>query len=227
MSKIIFSLNSIYKREENLKFIIPNLVKQCDILYINMIGYPTDYKPKGIITHKKIELNFLNEGGSETRFLKYIDCEDDSYFFTLDDDILYPKNYSEILIQKMKQYNNNSIVCVHGSIIDLKQDKDFYKKGRLVYHFTKELKEDKKVIIPGVGTSCFYKKNFNINLKDFKNKNMSDPYVGVFAHKQNVDVICVERSDNWLKIHDEKGVSIWGNNPFEEIDKLFNENLKN
>jgi pyruvate formate-lyase activating enzyme-like uncharacterized protein len=35
-------------------------------------------------------------------------------------------------------------------------------------------------------------------------------------------------AESWKiwKIHDEKGVSIWGNNPFEEIDKLFNENLK-
>lgn len=227
MSKIVFSLNSIYKREENLKFIIPNLVKQCDIMHINFIGYPKEYVPKGIITHNKIKINFLEEGGSETRFLNYNDYEDDTYFFTLDDDILYSKNYSEILTNKMKEYNNSCIVCVHGSIINLNQEKDFYKTGRLVYHFTKYIESDKKVIIPGVGTSCFYKGSFKLNMNDFKTKNMSDPYVGVFAHKQNVDVICVERSDNWLKIHDEKGVSIWGNNPFEEIDKLFNENLKN
>lgn len=226
MARVVFSLNSIYKREENLKFIIPNLVKQCDVMHINLIGYPKEYIPKGIITHNKVLINFLEEGGSETRFLNYNDYEDDTYFFTLDDDIMYPKNYSEILINKMKEYNNSSIICVHGSIINLKQDKDFYKTGRLVYHFTNHLESDKKVIIPGVGTSCFYKGNFELNINDFKNKNMSDPYVGVFAYKQNVDVICIKRSDNWLKIYDEKGVSIWGNNPFEEIDKLFNENLK-
>jgi hypothetical protein len=157
MSRIIFSLNSIYKREENLKFIIPNLIKQCDIMHINLIGYPKEYVPIGIITHNKIKLNFLEEGGSETRFLNYNNYEDDVYFFTLDDDILYPKNYSEILINKMKEYNNKSIICVHGSIINLNQDRDFYKIGRIVYHFTNNLKEDKKVIIPGVGTSCFIK----------------------------------------------------------------------
>lgn len=223
---VVFSLNSIYNREKNLEYIIPNLVNQVDILYINLIGYPNNYILPKVLKNDKIRITFLESGGSETRFIKYNDCVDDTYYFPVDDDIIYPKNYASYLISKMFHYNNNAVCCIHGSDINLNLDKDFYKTGKTTIHFTKELGEDTKVVIPGVGTSCFYKGNVDINMNDFKHQNMSDPYIATFLYKQKIDVVCVKRGANWLSRFDECGSSIWKNNPYKEIDKLFIEVFK-
>lgn len=216
---IFYSLNSLENRKSNLDRIIPIILNQCDKIFVNMIGY-TDI-PK-ILINDKIHLNFLEKGGSETRFNPYNEIPLDSYFFTIDDDIIYPNNYSEVMIQKMKEYNNKCIICVHGSDIDLNQTSGFYKKNRKVFHFTEELKENRVVMIPGVGTSCFYKESFILELSNMKTPNMSDPYIGYFAKKQKMDIISIKRKKMWLEPLNGFGTSIFGNNPHKEIDEILN-----
>jgi hypothetical protein len=126
------------------------------------------------------------------------------------------------MIKNMEIYNNNSACCVHGSNIDKKLNSKFYKKNRQVFHFKDELKENREIMIPGVGTSCFYKKNMKLNISDYKTKNMSDTYTACFLAEQSVKRVSVKRESNWLRPLDEHGVRIYGNNPHEEIDKMIN-----
>lgn len=225
---IVFSLNLIKERIPNLKKIVTNLLPQLDILYINCIGHVLDltYKEFDFLNNKKIIITNLESGGSETRFIHYNKHPENTYYFTIDDDILYPKNYAEKMISKMIEYNNNVICCVHGSDFNLSLNSDFYKKRINGFNFRIALSEDKKVMIPGVGTSCFNTSIFKINVEDFKTKNMSDPYISVFAKKQNVKIICVERKQNWLVPMKEFGKKIFGNNPYKQIDDLVNKNFK-
>jgi len=216
---IIFSLATTQNREKNLESIIPNILQQSDLIYVNLIGYTNTPE---IIKNKKIIINRFEQAGSEIRFFDYNECEDDTYYFTIDDDILYPTNYSDVMISNMKLYDNENVCCVHGSNIDKSMQKDFYKKNREVYHFRKELKQNVNIMIPGVGTSCFYKRNMKLNISNYKTKNMSDTYTGCFLAEQNVKRISIKRESNWLIPLDEHGVRIYGNNPYEEIDKMIN-----
>jgi len=227
-SKKVFSLNVIKNRVENLKLIIPIILKQCDLLYVNCIGHKINTKDEGLnfLENEKIILEHLSSGGSETRFLHYNKHPNDTYYFTIDDDILYPDNYADELILKMEKYQNKGLCCVHGSILNLTLEKDFYKKRKQLFHFRYELKEDEPVTIPGVGTTCFYTPNFKLNIDDFKTKNMSDPYVASFAHKQGVKVFSIKRDKNWLTPLNEYGSRIYGNNPHREIDALIIKTFK-
>jgi len=223
--KKIFSLNTIKNRENNLKHILPVILKQSDKIYVNLIGYN---KVPDILNHEKIVVNEFDEGGSELRFYNYNDkiFENDAvYYFTIDDDILYPIDYSDVLIEKMIKYENNSVCCVHGSLIDFKIENNYYKNRR-IFNFKNKIKNDITVHLPGVGTSCFYKEKVKINLNNFKTRNMSDPYIGAFLYKQNITSICVSREKNWLRDLNPYGTTIFGNNPYDEIDKLFNEVFK-
>ena len=216
---IIFSLNILQSRANNLEIILPNILKQCDFIYVNLIGFK---KIPEILFNEKIKINSFFRGGSELRFFNYNDCDEDTYYFTIDDDIIYPEDYSEVLINNMKIYDNNAICCVHGCNVNLSQRKNYYKKNRTVFHFKDELKENKNVIIPGVGTSCFYIKNFKLKLTDFKTSNMSDVYVGCFAHQQNIPIITIKRKLNWLIPIKSNDKTIWGNNQYDKIDELIN-----
>jgi len=220
----VFSLNVIKKREGNLNNIIPNILKQADILYINLIGF--DNIPK-ICKHKKIKINNFKFGGSELRFFNYNDyIKNDTYYFTIDDDIIYPDNYSDILIENMLKYNNDTVCCVHGSNVDLSKDSKFYEEGKTCFHFKRKLLINTEVLIPGVGTSCFYTQKCKINIKDFKVKNMSDVYVASFLYKQNIKIISIKREEMWLKPLPKIEPVIWKNNPYKEIDNIINKTFK-
>jgi hypothetical protein len=215
---IIYSLSTLYRRKENLDIILPNILDQCDLLFLNLVGF----EDKIPVENKKIKINYHAVAGSEIRFFNYNDVPDDSYYFTIDDDISYPYNYTEEMVKNMIKYNNKSMCCVHGSNIDKKLNSKFYKKNRQVFHFKDELIEDTEVMIPGVGTSCFYKKNMKLNISDYKTKNMSDTYTACFLAEQKVKRVSVKRPINWLIPLDEHGVRIYGNNPYEEIDNMIN-----
>ena len=216
---IIFSLSTISERFKNLDYIIPRILSQCDLLFVSLINY--DYVPS-ILENEKIRINRFESAGSEIRFYNYNDIPDDSYYFTIDDDIYYPEDYSKILIKNMKMYDNTAACCVHGSNIDKNLNYNFYKKNRQVYHFTEGLSINNEVMIPGVGTTCFYKKNMNIDIEKYKVRNMSDTYTGCFLATQNIKRISIARNENWLMPLDEFNTRIYGNNPYDEIDKVIN-----
>jgi hypothetical protein len=216
---IIFSISATPNREKNLSVILPNILKQSDLLFVNLINYK--YVPE-ILNHKKIMINRFDNAGSEIRFFDYTNIPNDSYYFTIDDDILYPENYSEIMISNMQDHNNNVVCCVHGSNIDKNLTSDFYKKNRQVFHFKDSLLNNTEVMIPGVGTSCFYKEKTKINIDNYKVSNMSDTYTACFLAEQSIKRISVKREKNWLKPLDEFGSRIFGNNPYHEIDNMIN-----
>jgi hypothetical protein len=216
---IFMSLSSILERSNNLLNVIEVIINQCDVLFLNLVGYENDSVH---INNSKIKINYFTEAGSEIRFFNYNDVPEDSYYFTIDDDILYPKDYTDKIINNMNIYNNEVVCCVHGSNIDKNLNSNFYKKNRKVFHFKDKLDQNTEVMIPGVGTSCFYKRNMKLNISNYKTKNMSDTYTGCFLAEQNVKRISIKRESNWLIPLDEYGVRIYGNNPYEEIDKMIN-----
>lgn len=216
---VIFSMANIVERRNNLEDIINILLPQCDIFHLNLINY--DEKINLDIKSKKIIYHYYSDAGSEIRLIHYSKYTN-GYYFTIDDDILYPKNYVDVMLSNM---NINPIVCVHGSIINLNKTEKYYE-NRKVYHFSRHLNKTTKVMFPGVGTSAFDISKIKINHIDFKIKNMSDIYIGVFSAQQNITPISINRSKNWLTPLPEYNVRIFGNNPHEEIDKIINKNKK-
>jgi len=213
---VAYSLASIRERVNNLRLIIPVIIRQCDRLYVNLVGH--NQFPDELINNN-IEVYEKQMTGSQVRFLDY--HKDRDYYFTIDDDILYPDNYTEYMLSKMNQYQNKAICCVHGSNIDLTKKKDYYKK-KFTSIFHNELTQDKLVMFPGVGTSCFYKGK--LELKSMDIDNISDVYVGLFAAQQRLSIICVSRKEGWLKRLDEFGKTIWKHNNHKAIDEIINRN---
>jgi len=213
----VFCLNSLKSRVNNLNIILPNILKQCDVLHINTIGYNLDKNEIISKNKEKIILHHFDSLGSEGRLLYYNDYDENTYYFTIDDDIFYPENYSNKLVDFLN-VNQKSIVCVHGSNLKNINENDY--RLRDVIHFKSKLEKSSLVQFPGVGTSCFKKNVININQSDFKIKNMSDVYIGVLAKEQNIKIYAIDREEYWLKPLNEYNERIYGNNPIEEINKL-------
>lgn len=221
---IIFCLNSIPQREENLKKIVPTILNQADKFYVNLVNY--DHTPNIFTGNPKFVISHFKKAGAEYKFLHYNNINDHDYYFTIDDDILYPYDYARKMIKAMQGLKNKAICCVHGTLLDLSLNGNYYKKGKRAYNYKKGLNKNVKVLLPGTGTSCIYKgTGLKFSMEDFKTPNMADPYIASFAHKQGIPVYAIKREKGWLKMLPQKK-SIWGNNPYKEIDKLIRETFK-
>lgn len=220
--KNVAVLNTIVERHQNLDTVVESILPQVDTLYINLVGY--DLVPSRLKRHKKIKPILMPRyAGSETRLL-YRYHHPNDYYFPIDDDIIYPANYCDRHISVIQQLDKKQIItCVHGSIINKQQGKDYYKRGRVVFMLDSELRHNTAVDIPGTGTSCFPPGIIpDFELNEFPTRNMTDVVVGCKARKQSIEVVSITRPKNWLKQVNQHGTSIWGNNPHTEIDELIN-----
>jgi hypothetical protein len=215
----VFSLATQPERQANLKTIIPILLAQADVLHIHWVGYgadrPTEFNDPKIMHHE------WESAGSEIRLFPY-NLYPKAYFFSVDDDILYPSNYADTLIQAMQLYRNRVVCCVHASNIKLQQEQHFFTNHRQIVHFTEALQRNRRMMLPGVGTSCFYTPYVNINRAQFTTNNMSDTYTACFLAKQHIPVIAIQREVSWLQPMPEFNVRIFGNNPYNVIDREIN-----
>src|SRR3990167_1357662 len=191
--KIIASMAAIPSRLESLQNAVESLINQVDelIVYLNEWKVVPDF-----LFHKKISLLEGANLGDTGKFYGLQGAE--GYLFTVDDDLIYPTNYVEKMIDKINQYHRQAFICVHGNLLPKIPIKSYYleKKG---VHCSRELKEDIKVDVPGTGTLAYHSSMYKLNMHDFGRKNMTDIWLYKLAKRLNITIICITRSLHWIK----------------------------
>lgn len=201
MKEKIVGIASLPDREDCLEDTIHSLYDQVDKIIVGLNNYD---KIPFFLKMKKIESYLLdNSLGDAAKFYK-VDEYTNDYYFACDDDIIYPNNYCEILIEKCEKYN--SIVGLHG--IKLINPVKSYYKDRQVYHCLHPLDNDTEVDLVGSGACLIDTSKLKIKLSDFPVPNMADIWLGDLCKKQNVKSYSVKRPSNWLK-YSEKMSDKW------------------
>lgn len=190
------NIATLPSREKQLARTIKSLYNQVDLIYIRL----NDYKeaPDWVYDNKIRFKTGLNEGDA-AKFRE--DAE--GYYFTCDDDIIYPPDY----VKKLKDRLDGDIVTIHG--------KNFHTPIESYYHgaFDKircdnETSTDKIVQIPGTGVMAFHTDTIKFNKEDFPRKNMADIWVGIKAKKEGIKINCIAKPRNWITIQ-HVDTSIW------------------
>ena len=119
------------------------------------------------------------------------------YHFTVDDDILYPQNYTSYMIEKIEQYGRKAVMGAHGALV--RYPCANYYKDRTHNHFKAENKEDRFFNFLGTGTTAFHSSTIQISERDFQIPNMADIFFGIAAHKQEVPMVVVKKQAGWMQ----------------------------
>jgi hypothetical protein len=191
MKKIIIGIASVPQRVECLKDTIESLLPQCDKIILGLNNY---VEAPNFIIHEKIEVHLLdNSLGDAAKFYK-IDENNNVYYLTCDDDLIYPNDYVKYLISKTQQYNVP--VGLHGAII--KRPVTSMYKNRQVLHFNSDVESDTIVDYIGTGTLCYDTSKLNVKLADFKIPNMADIWFGDVMNKNKVKPVVVAHRKNYI-----------------------------
>lgn len=184
------------EREEQLIKTVESLYNQVDKINIFLNDYTKI--PKWCLD-TKIRTRMSVNIGDQGKFM----FNEVGYYFTCDDDIIYPLDYVEVLKSKIK----GNIVTIHG--------KNFKTPCKSYYHdaFDKIrcdslLDADKQVQIPGTGVMAFHTDTIKFTPSDFKRKNMADIWVGIKAKRLEIPIICIAHKANWVQLQETES-SIW------------------
>lgn len=133
----------------------------------------------------------------------------EGFFFSFDDDILYPPDYSSRLIEAVERYGCPS--GVHGSLLRRDIQGYYDPRARYVLHFRNRLDRDTPVDVLGTGTLCFDIGRTPLSCT-FAYRNMADLWVARAFAERDVPLVCVSRPDGWLKPIETNEPSIWQSN---------------
>lgn len=206
---VIAGMASIPGRNENLQKCINSIIGQVDQLHIYLNGYKSVpswlLDIDNLIIYKSEDYDDLGDAG---KFFAYDLCDCD-YYFSVDDDILYPENYVVTLIEYADKFQTP--VGVHGSIFSYPYRGYYAPNGRYVHHFKDSNPIAKRVHVLGTGTLCIPKKLIP-KIPSFLYPNMADIWFAEYCANKNIPLMCIPRAFKWLHPLDDGTASIYESN---------------
>ena len=185
-----------YQRIDSLIISLKSIYNQCDEINVCLNNH-TGVIPEFLFS-PKINLTFTdNSKGDAFKFL-YLESSD-GYFLTIDDDLIYPPNYVEFMVNKCKEHNNKKIMTLHGRNFGKLPISSYYKSATERYQCLNEVKKDVVVQFGGTGVMCFHTSLLKKSINDFLYPNMADVWIGKFAKERNIEILCLAHSTGYIK----------------------------
>ena len=179
-------------RHRTLAKTVASLIDQVDHLQVYANQYTEYALPKCLSAHKITTLlgEDLGDNG------KVEDLPHKGYVFLVDDDIIYPPNYVEMMIAALGRYDNNAVVGCHAAI--MQPPIRNYFKDRRVFHFRSLIARDTPVNVLGTGCLAFHTDYIDFDISDSPCPNMLDVHFAVWCQKNQKKMITLARPPEWL-----------------------------
>lgn len=197
MSERIIVNVASYKRTESLIRTLESIINQCDEINVALNDHYMEEVPD-FLHHKKINLFFTDNSIGDA--FKYLNLEKvDGYYFSIDDDLIYPPTYVSDTIKRCKEFNNKKVVTYHGRNFSSFPISSYYRSASERYTCLTKVKNDVKVQFGGTGVMCFHTSLMKIPIDYFKNANMADVWVGKYCIENNIEIICLKHEEGYIK----------------------------
>jgi len=208
--KVIVNIASMKSRKESLKQTIQSLLDNT-IKPDTINVYLNDYQgvPEYLQNNPVIQVYFHPAGDLADNAKFYCLKGSKGYYFTCDDDLVYPKDYIERVIAQIEFSMRKCVVGAHGILFTKTPIADYYV-DRTVKHCLGEVRISSYVHILGTGCLAFHTDTLSVEMTDFKTKKMADIWFALKAQQQEVPMYCISHSYGWIKQteHDQKD-AIW------------------
>jgi len=184
------------QREKFLFSQLKSISTQVDILYVTLNGFT---KTPEYFNQFENVIGICDPYNFTKDMAKLIISEEikSSFFFTFDDDIVYPSNYVRTYLNKFEEYGKNVVLCLHGTI--LKPNWKIYYNDRRVIHYFEPLEEDRKFDLAGTATTAFHTETLKIKFNEIWDYDIgSDLWLAYFAYRKDIPLIAIARRKNWV-----------------------------
>ena len=146
--------------------------------------------------------------------IKMVDFAKPGIIVLADDDLHYPRDYVEKMVNHVQKFNGQACVGTHGIVFPLNQeitDIDGYFSSRRVHHFKHGLSINLPCHALGTGTMAYDSRKVMFDWKQWKHLKMVDLHVSAECQRKGIQMVIVPRRKNWIKSFSEEpdDISIW------------------
>lgn len=194
---IVAGMATMPTRGETAPRAIASILPQVDRLWLFLDRFDSvpDYA-----RHEKIRVLHSQDLGdlrANGKLMGVIREEADCYYFTVDDDIAYPADFTHRMCTRLAKYDNRAIVGLHGSV--LRPPIKSYRHNRRVYGRKAGLFWDHIVDVLGTDAVAFHTGAFRIDVREWNIVNMVDLQFAFHARQAGLPLISIRRSRHWVK----------------------------
>jgi hypothetical protein len=194
----VAAIATLASRLETFQKVLPVIHAQVNHVFIYLDGYSV--LPSFLAAFDRITVRRAEDVGDlhcSSRFLCLQDLIAPTVVTVVDDDIIYPPDYVDLLVSALQQIEGKAIVGVHGRIFVPPHES--YARNVATFHFTHQLAQARHVHELGIGTCAFISSNFNVDPSQWGATNMDDINVAIEAQRRGLPRIAVARAAGWLK----------------------------
>ena len=192
-------------REKALIKAVESIIDQVDEVRIHFNEYTLQQIPLHFLNMEKVFCCVGDNLTDNGKFAPLSNFEFDTskeYYFSCDDDIIYPSDYVEKTVANIKRYG--IIVTYHGRKLQ-GLDRNYYR-GHKAFRCLGEVTEDVVIDVAGTGVTAFDTRYFHPEgIAQDKRQRMSDLLFSLEASKQKKVIGCCSHEAGWINtiIHDE------------------------
>ena len=192
--QVFASLATIPARESGLRRVVEALLPQVDALGVYLNEYT---RVPSFLDREKIVVARSRDHGVRGDAGKFFWAGTRSgYQLVCDDDIDYPEDYVDRLVEGIERHGRRAVVGFHGCVLrDVVAD---YYTSRRLLHFTRALATDSAVHVLGTGVAGYHASAISVSPEDFAAANMADIWLALLGQRQRVPFVCLRRAEGWL-----------------------------
>ena len=194
--KLIAGMASIPIRAAILPQVLENLIPQFDHIFVYLNGHE---KIPDCVKQEKVSYAWSKDHGDLAASGKFFFLEEarGGYYFTVDDDFLYPPNYAYRMVAALKKYKDQAAVCVHGSIFG--EPLEWFFERNAVFASRDALFRDQFVTLIGTATAAFHTESIKLCFDDFFPRVMCDLQFSIKARSQEMPIVSIARPRYWVQ----------------------------
>lgn len=193
MTKIFANIASIPERRNQLIKTVESIYNQVDVINL----YLNNYTENPFLNDKKINVVFGdNSTGDAGKF--FFLGSSKGYYFTMDDDIIYPENY----VKEMINNYNGGVITYHGRSFPRFPIRSYYNSATKRHHCMNKVLHDDIVQVGGTGVMMFHTEKVKINYEMFKFPNMADVFVSAYCRVNKIEIKCLKHKKGFIKYQD-------------------------
>jgi FkbM family methyltransferase len=192
---VFASLATIKTREHGLQRVVESLLPQVDGLGVYLNGYdrvPPFLECAGVEVARS---QSTGDRGDAGKF--FWAGTNTGYQLVCDDDIDYPHDYVQRLVEGIERHERRAVVGFHGSVLHGKIV-DYYL-SRTLTHLSRHLTADCPVHVLGTGVSGYHTSAIRVGPEDFASPNMADIWFGLLGQRQRVPFMLLRHEADWLR----------------------------
>lgn len=191
------AIASIPQRVDSLESVVACILPQVDKLFVYLNGY--QYVP-GFIKESKIEyiLDPVGRDAAATKlwWLNKVN----GYYFSLDDDIVYPSDYVKKTIHEYESMGARSVVSYHGKLLRTFAIHPTQHRKKML-NFQHEVKENTCVHVIGTGVMMLDTRKISLPLYENARKypKSIDLAVSIALRESGVKRVVLKHESGWLR----------------------------